>query len=636
MLLWGVETAPEYATDEVNKPAADNHISVSISVASGTTQVVVNADGVWENTGIQLRPGDQITITASGVWTPGPPGGIVGPDGASIPWPDNFLNRADIGVCGFCATTRVQHWGALIGYIGDNPPQVGSYVSQNVLPEANKVFLVGSSFVTRTVLAGTLWLNINDDAYSGNTMDNDGELNANAKLQTLDVTPTRTPTITPTPTLLPGLAVLTLQNGLLGYQGTTDTWIDSFNPDTINGVGSAGYFLRLYPDNQQNILLRFDLSPVIPSLPIHQAVLQLYVGSRTNSNTIWADAYELHRTWKDMEATWNRAQNGEPWELPGANGPGDRSQVSSGLMIANLPEGAWVSLDVTNLVKKWLVNPETNHGIVLIGRPGGGVQYTFRSANHPDQIYRPKLLLYYWQIQVTSTPTATPTPTHTPTRTPTPRLTPTPTPTDARLGSFLYMEAERGVKEWEMRSYFDQEASACLYAASPFLNGRLTLTFRIDRAGNYWLWGRTKANHEGENSIYVSVNDTPAFRWDFPLTSEWTWNPMRDTATGLRPFFALGASTHTIAVWPREAGSKLDVIGISSNANDTPDYYISCASILTPEPTSTPTTTPTHTPTVTNTPTTTPTHTPTVTNTPTTTATPTSTSHVSLLPMIQR
>lgn len=245
--------------------------------------------------------------------------------------------------------------------------------------------------------------------------------------------PAVAPTPTPTPTATPSPVVLTLQNGLMGYAGASDTWIDSFNPDAVNGTGSAGYFLKLYPSNQQNVLIRFDLSPVVPTLPVYQAFLELYIASRTNTNTLLADVYELKRAWVDREATWRLARSGVPWEVAGANGASDRSQTSAGVLTLNQPEGNWVSVDVTDLVRKWLAHPEENLGILLRGRSGGGVQYVLRSSEHPDQPYRPKLVIYQSPFQPTSTPTATPTRTPTTTSTPTPTATATsthtPTPT---------------------------------------------------------------------------------------------------------------------------------------------------------------------------------------------------------------
>jgi hypothetical protein len=156
---------------------SQSSLQVLVSTASGASEITVDATVNWVNTGIQVNVGDALTITATGAWTPGPPEyGMVGPDGSLIEWPDNFLNLADIGTCAYCATTPTPHWAALIGYIGENPPGPGSYTSYDVIPEAMRIFVVGSNFITNSVLGGTLWLNFNDAAYSSVTSDNSGEV----------------------------------------------------------------------------------------------------------------------------------------------------------------------------------------------------------------------------------------------------------------------------------------------------------------------------------------------------------------------------------------------------------------------------------------------------------------------------
>src|SRR5207249_2401839 len=87
-------------------------------------------------------------------------------------------NLTDIGVCGGCATTQTPHWVALIGYIGSNPPGFGSYTSTSILPDAQRVFLLGSSVTVTAAFGGTLYLGFNDDAYSGNVTDNSGSVSA--------------------------------------------------------------------------------------------------------------------------------------------------------------------------------------------------------------------------------------------------------------------------------------------------------------------------------------------------------------------------------------------------------------------------------------------------------------------------
>jgi hypothetical protein len=154
--------------------------SGSSHIASGDPggSVLVPATAQWVNTGILLKGEDRLQITATGSWTPGSGFGTWGPDGSPQLWPDNFLDLQDIGSCAFCATTPTPHFAALIGYIGNAPPAPGSYTSTNILPEAQKVFFVGSNFDATITNIGTLWLNFNDDAYSNFTFDNAGQVTA--------------------------------------------------------------------------------------------------------------------------------------------------------------------------------------------------------------------------------------------------------------------------------------------------------------------------------------------------------------------------------------------------------------------------------------------------------------------------
>jgi hypothetical protein len=148
---------------------------------------VVSVPGTanWIDTQVDVVEGDLLAITATGLWTEGDT--TNGPDGIEQPWPDNFFNFADIGVCMDCAQTATAHWGALIGYIGSSPPAAGSYTSTAVFQEATKVFYVGGNYEASAPASGRLWLNKNTDAYSNYTVDNGGQVEA-----TIEVSPPET------------------------------------------------------------------------------------------------------------------------------------------------------------------------------------------------------------------------------------------------------------------------------------------------------------------------------------------------------------------------------------------------------------------------------------------------------------
>src|SRR2546426_733140 len=154
------------------------------SAAAQTKTFTVSSSVQWVNTGITLSVGDTLNVSATGSLSADPGDGFTGPDGYTQESADNFLNLTDLGACSVCASTQTPHWGALIGYIGNNPPAAGSYTSTSILPEAQKVFVVGSAYNKAAPNTGTLYLNFNDDAYSDYTVDNAGQLTA-----TVTVTP---------------------------------------------------------------------------------------------------------------------------------------------------------------------------------------------------------------------------------------------------------------------------------------------------------------------------------------------------------------------------------------------------------------------------------------------------------------
>jgi hypothetical protein len=101
------------------------------------------------DTGIDVRTGDQITISASGSIVAGQRVGTVGADGARSGATSIFgVSRRPVPTAGV---------GALIGYL----MQPGSATTQP--------FLVGSQLVFTAQTDGRLYLLVNDDNYSDNS-----------------------------------------------------------------------------------------------------------------------------------------------------------------------------------------------------------------------------------------------------------------------------------------------------------------------------------------------------------------------------------------------------------------------------------------------------------------------------------
>lgn len=101
------------------------------------------------DTGIELRSGDQIVITATGNITAGQRVGVVSPDGARASAGTIFgTNRRPVATAGV---------GALVGYILQTSGQ------------ASQFFLIGSQSTLTVPVDGTLYLLVNDDNYGDNS-----------------------------------------------------------------------------------------------------------------------------------------------------------------------------------------------------------------------------------------------------------------------------------------------------------------------------------------------------------------------------------------------------------------------------------------------------------------------------------
>jgi hypothetical protein len=254
-------------------------------------------------------------------------------------------------------------------------------------------------------------------------------------------TPGPSPTPTGTPTLFPGgQNVVSLRQGVDGYQGTSDTYISYWTPAETFGDQAN---VRVKNDNVIETLLRFDLGSVPWGATINQATLRLYAYDRANAATFDIEAYRLLRPWVESEANWERAAVGVPWGLGGANDTTvDRAAGASARQTVSALD-TWYDLDITDLVRAWVANPQTNYGLIVRGSGNISVFYYFASSEYQTVSLRPELVLDYTapQVPITptpGTPTPTPLPTHTSTSTPTGTLLPptaTPSPTATGVSS---------------------------------------------------------------------------------------------------------------------------------------------------------------------------------------------------------
>jgi len=250
-----------------------------------------------------------------------------------------------------------------------------------------------------------------------------------ADTQPMQEPPPSTPSPTPTVALPTKRLTLTLQQGVDGYTGTTDTYLDAYDSTSAHDdpiFPATGLAMRsgdiMFP------LIQFDFGAIPPQATVVSATLSLYSSWHNNAQPTCGRAYGLLRPWKEAEATWYAATLTNTWGLPGASDPAtDRDATSPALRRFVNAEGQRYDFAVDWLVQRWVADPASNHGLLL--RPSGewATRFDFASSEAQDVAHRPRLTVVY-ELPAGSTATATVSPSPTPSATQgTPSATPTPT-----------------------------------------------------------------------------------------------------------------------------------------------------------------------------------------------------------------
>ncbi len=205
-----------------------------------------------------------------------------------------------------------------------------------------------------------------------------------------------------------------LKQGVGGYTGATDAYIDSQSPDS--NFGSTWYMhVYMYDDApRRSGLIKFDLTGKIPqNAVIQSAYLSLWVYQVVDMDTNdWIDVglYRIstYRPWVENQATWNRFTSTYYWGLPGCEHvPSDRSGTYDGSVIRftkNSQVNQYYTWNVTSSVQAWYSGTTNNGWLVRAaahdGAAGEGVSFNTKEG---DLAYRPYLTINYTIIPEPST-----------------------------------------------------------------------------------------------------------------------------------------------------------------------------------------------------------------------------------------
>jgi hypothetical protein len=221
----------------------------------------------------------------------------------------------------------------------------------------------------------------------------------------------------------PNASVAILQQGLPDtalkierYSGTSDTFLMAPYPvadrsaDHHNFGGDPTIHVGFYGCEKRG-MIRFDLASAPKTAKVRKALLKLRL---QDGDAQMIAAYEILKSWQEGkhdnversgrdngDVTWSRlAIPDKMWGIPGCDKPGEDRGSKGALAFCPDAKGAreklkkvWFYWDITEFAAKWIRDPESNHGVILINR-GDGISI-FRSSNYEDPVDRPKLILQY-------------------------------------------------------------------------------------------------------------------------------------------------------------------------------------------------------------------------------------------------
>ena len=233
--------------------------------------------------------------------------------------------------------------------------------------------------------------------------------------------------------VLAGIAVLfrasaalamtvTLQQGLNGYAGTTDAWLDESSYRHNNG-GSIDLRVQWYNGRSDCTDLKFDLAARIPAgSTIESATLTLWYqecGSMSNDNAVTIKPFRLQPSaWWDENiyddvngygVSYKFRDANETYQWTGGVDGGWSDKIDDGNGVNKIkktggtpPDAVepqnFISWDVTPSVRQWVAG-QTNNGFLLVATDfvgSGNIAWgIFRSRHDSGVYYCPALVITY-------------------------------------------------------------------------------------------------------------------------------------------------------------------------------------------------------------------------------------------------
>lgn len=197
-----------------------------------------------------------------------------------------------------------------------------------------------------------------------------------------------------------GADVTVFQQGISpqGYEGCTDTMLSGYYDNNRSHQDDS----TIYTPGKRRGLIHYDLSALPEGQTIHKALLRLYlVDVPTTPQTV--RLFAVGKSWEPT-ATWLETRKHDDEKSPEANwdkpGGDIDEQADFGHDTAGLvaeaetrsgPQGHFVELDITPIVRQWVTGERDNHGLMIEKGMYGGIRMA--TSEWPIKAFRPELVI---------------------------------------------------------------------------------------------------------------------------------------------------------------------------------------------------------------------------------------------------
>ncbi|MBN2358940.1 MAG: DNRLRE domain-containing protein, partial [Deltaproteobacteria bacterium] len=186
---------------------------------------------------------------------------------------------------------------------------------------------------------------------------------------------------------------VSLRQGVDGYSGVSDTYLNKWDPDMIYGDRSEIYVRE---GGNKVILVKYDLSPLPAGAIIIKATLLLTFFERSNSGELDVGSFMVQTRWNASEANWVKNASGEAWCVAGCGGAGTDYLVPASASEHFATASGMHEWNVTDFAKHWLDDPGNNQGVLLLATSHtAAVEYGAYSSDSGNVAGRPTLYIDY-------------------------------------------------------------------------------------------------------------------------------------------------------------------------------------------------------------------------------------------------